>query len=147
MRLVCRRDYAKDFAELAAVARRPTDPQCAPCLSQLRHRPQWKDQQYDAHAAKRNSHIGPVGSARDSGIESASAASPGLSGQFCQRELLLRVRTVMMKKIFALAIVAAAITCGRGLYARVETPQIQTGTRSGVIGVKIAVPEFQPLGA
>jgi TolB protein len=53
----------------------------------------------------------------------------------------------MMKKIFALAIVVTAITCGRGLYARIQTPQITTGTSSGVIGVKIAVPEFQPLGA
>jgi TolB protein len=53
----------------------------------------------------------------------------------------------MMKKTLVLAILATAITCGRGVYARVQTPQIQTGTRSGVIGVKIAVPEFQPLGA
>ena len=53
----------------------------------------------------------------------------------------------MMKKIFALALVAFAITCGRGLYAWVQAPQIQTGTRSGIIGVKIAVPEFQAQGA
>ena len=36
---------------------------------------------------------------------------------------------------------------GVELYARIQTPQIQTGTNSGIIGVKIAVPEFQPLGA
>ena len=53
----------------------------------------------------------------------------------------------MMKKIVALTIVVSAITCGHGLYARIQAPQISTGTRSGVIGVKIAVPEFQPLGA
>jgi TolB protein len=53
----------------------------------------------------------------------------------------------MMKKMFTLALVAAAITYSRGLAPRAQTPQIETGTRSGVIGVKIAVPEFQGLSS
>jgi TolB protein len=53
----------------------------------------------------------------------------------------------MKKHLLVLALVAAAMTCGNGLSARVQGPQIETGTSRGILGIKIAVPEFQPVSA
>lgn len=46
----------------------------------------------------------------------------------------------MIKNLFIASLLIATVAYG---HAYVQGPQIQTGTRTGIVGVKVAIPEFQ----